>query len=124
LPVHYLHILLAVDLKTAPKLDADGKTYTFEGAVSGYYSDPVPASLWNDRHQRSQSTHTTTQYFYADVSPLLERVLGSSNMKASTKVFVDGDWRPIRGDRPRGDAFFGGLQEFEQPGIDSRVAMW
>jgi hypothetical protein len=103
LPVHYLHILLAVDLKTAPKLDADGKTYTFEGTVSGYYSDPVPASLRNDRHQRSQSTHITTQYFYADVSPRLERVLGSSNMKASTKVFVDGDYRfPVEADSTPG----------------------
>jgi hypothetical protein len=70
LPVHYLHILLAVDLKTAPKLDADGKTYTFEGAVSGYYSDPVLASLQNDRHQKSQSTHTTS---IRETSPFVVR---------------------------------------------------
>ncbi|KAN0083540.1 hypothetical protein V8E54_002628 [Elaphomyces granulatus] len=101
LPVHYVHIMVAVDLKTAPKLSTDGNTYTFEGAVSGYYSDPVPASQRNNRLQRSQSTHVTTQYFYADVSPRLERVLGS--MQPSTKVFVDGDYRfPVEGESTPG----------------------
>jgi len=93
--------MVAVDLKTAPKLSTDGNTYTFEGAVSGYYSDPVPASQRNNRLQRSQSTHVTTQYFYADVSPRLERVLGS--MQPSTKVFVDGDYRfPVEGESTPG----------------------
>jgi hypothetical protein len=54
-------------------------------------------SLRNDRSQRSTSTHTTTQYFYAEVNPLLERVLGSTNMHASTKVFVDGDYIGLHG---------------------------
>ena len=93
--------MVAVDLKTAPKLSTDGNTYTFEGAVSGYYGDPVPASQRNNRLQRSQSTHVTTQYFYADVSPRLERVLGS--MQPSTKVFVDGDYRfPVEGESTPG----------------------
>jgi hypothetical protein len=90
LPVHYLQILVAVDIKTALKLEADGKSYAFEGAVTGFYSDPIPANLRNDRAQRSKSTHTTTQYFYATISPRLERVLGS--LRASTKIFVDGDY--------------------------------
>ena len=91
MPVHYLQILVAVDIKTALKLEADGKSYAFEGAVTGFYSDPIPANLRNDRAQRSKSTHTTTQYFYATISPRLERVLGS--LRASTKIFVDGDYR-------------------------------
>jgi hypothetical protein len=93
LPVHYLNIFVAVDVKTSPKLDDDNKTYAFEGEVSGYYSDPIPISLKDDRQLKSRSTHTTTQYFYADVSPRLDRVLSSPNMKASTKIFVDGDYR-------------------------------
>src|ERR1700684_2240553 len=89
--------MVAVDLKTAPKLSTDGNTYTFEGAVSGYYSDPVPASQRNNRLQRSQSTHVTTQYFYADVSPVL------GGMQPSTKVFVDGDYRfPVEGESTPG----------------------
>jgi hypothetical protein len=80
-----------VDVKTAPKLEADGNSYAFEGAVTGFYSDPIPANLRNDRAQRSRSTHTTTQYFYATISPRLERVLGS--LRASTKIFVDGEYR-------------------------------
>jgi hypothetical protein len=86
-----VHILVAVDVKTAPKLEADGKSYAFEGAVTGFYSDPIPANLRNDRAQKSRSTHTTTQYFYATISPRLERVLGT--LRASTKIFVDGDYR-------------------------------
>jgi hypothetical protein len=93
LPVHYLNIFVAVDIKTTPKLDADNKTYAFEGEVSGYYNDPIPMSLKDDKHLKSKSTHTTTQYFYADVSPRLDRVLRSTNMKPSTKVFLDGDYR-------------------------------
>jgi len=51
--------MVAVDLKTAPKLSTDGNTYTFEGytfegAVSGYYSDPVPASQWNSEQSASK----------------------------------------------------------------------
>ena len=42
---------------------------------------------------KSRFTHTTTQYFYAEVNPRLERVLGSTNMHASSKVFVNGDYR-------------------------------
>jgi hypothetical protein len=80
-----------VDVKTAPKLEADGNSYAFEGAVTGFYSDPIPANLRNDRAQRTRSTHTTNQYFYATISPRLERVLGS--LHASTKIFVDGDYR-------------------------------
>jgi hypothetical protein len=86
-----VHILVAVDVKATPKLEADGKSYAFEGSVTGYYNDPMPASLRNDPAQKSQSTHTTTQYFYATISPRLERVLGS--LHASTKIFVDGDYR-------------------------------
>jgi len=40
LPLHYLNILVAVELKTAPKLDTNGKAYEFEGEVLGYYNDP------------------------------------------------------------------------------------
>ena len=80
-----------MDIKTTPKLEADGKSYEFEGSVTGYYNDPIPASLRNDRSQKSRSTHTTTQYFYATISPRLERVLGT--LRASTKIFVDGDYR-------------------------------
>lgn len=90
LPIHYMHILVAVDVKATPKLEADGKSYAFEGSVTGYYNDPMPASLRNDPAQKSQSTHTSTQYFYATISPRLERVLGS--LHASTKIFVDGDY--------------------------------
>lgn len=99
MPVHYVQIHVAVDLKSVPKLEPGGKTYTFEGAVSGYYNDPIPAALRGDRPQRSHSSHTTNQYFYADVTPRLERVLGSTNMLPSTKLFVDGDYRfPVEGD--------------------------
>jgi hypothetical protein len=49
LPLHYLNIFVAVELKTAPKLDANDKTYAFEGDVLGYYNDPLPASLRNDK---------------------------------------------------------------------------
>jgi len=94
LPVHYVQIHVAVDLKTVPKLEPGGKTYTFEGAVTGYYNDPIPTGLRSDRSQRSHSSHTTNQYFYADVTPRLERVLGSTNMLPSTKLFVDGDSTP------------------------------
>jgi hypothetical protein len=93
LPVHYTRILVAVELKNTPHLEADGKTYTFEGDVSGYYNDPTPPSLRNDKLYKSKFTQTTTQYFYAEINPRLERVLGSTNMHASSKVFVDGDYR-------------------------------
>jgi hypothetical protein len=93
LPIHYVRILVAVELKNTPNLEADGKTYTFEGDVSGYYNDPTPPSLRNDKLYKSRFTHTTTQYFYAEVNPRLERVLGSTNMHASSKVFVNGDYR-------------------------------
>lgn len=94
---------MAVDLKTVPKLEPSGKTYTFEGAVTGYYNDPIPTGLRSDRSQRSHSSHTTNQYFYADVTPRLERVLGSTNMLPSTKLFVDGDYRfPVEGDSTPG----------------------
>ena len=64
---------------------------------------PNPAGHRNDRLQRSLSTHTTTQYFYADVSPRLERILGSTNMQPSTKLFIDGDYRfPVEGDSTPG----------------------
>jgi hypothetical protein len=93
LPIHYVRILVAVELKNTPNLEADAKTYTFEGDVVGYYNDPTPPSLRNDKLHKSGFTHTTTQYFYAQVNPRLERVLGSTNMHASSKVFVDGDYR-------------------------------
>jgi hypothetical protein len=93
LPIHYVRILVAVELKNTPNLEADGKTYTFEGDVSGYYNDPTPPSLRNDKLYKARFTHTTTQYFYAEINPRLDRVLGSTNMHASSKVFVDGDYR-------------------------------
>jgi hypothetical protein len=93
LPIHYVRILVAVELKNTPNLEADGKTYTFEGDVSGYYNDPTPLSLRNDKLYKARFTHTTTQYFYAEINPRLDRVLGSTNMHASSKVFVDGDYR-------------------------------
>jgi hypothetical protein len=74
---------------TTPTIDP--KTYTFEGDVSGYYSDPPSLDLRNDRLHKSRCSQTDTQYFYADVSPRLDRVL--VNMHASTKVFVDGDYQ-------------------------------
>jgi ATP-dependent exoDNAse (exonuclease V) alpha subunit len=36
--------------------------------ILGYYNDPLPASLRNDRLEKSKSTHRTTEYFYANVS--------------------------------------------------------
>jgi hypothetical protein len=93
LPVHYLQILVAVELKTTPRLEENGKTYAFEGDVSGYYNDPLPLNLRNDKSHKSKFNQTTTQYFFATVNPRLERVLGSTNMHASSKVFVDGDYR-------------------------------
>jgi hypothetical protein len=83
-----------------PKLEAAGKTYPCEGAVSGYYNDPKSRQLL----QWSQSTHTTTQYFDVDVNPRLECILGSTNMQPSTKLFIDGDYRfPVEGDSTPGD---------------------
>jgi hypothetical protein len=82
---------LRSDLRSRKNAQPDGKTYTFEGHVSGYYSDPTPPSLRNDRLYKSRCSQTNTQYFYVDVNPRLDRVL--ANMHASTKVFVNGDYR-------------------------------
>lgn len=82
-----------MELKNTPTLEPGGKTYTFEGEVSGYYSDPTPVSLRNDKLHKASFTHSTNQYFYADITPRLERVLGSSSLHATTKLFVDGDYR-------------------------------
>ena len=93
LPVHYLQILVAVELKTTPHLEENSKTYAFEGDVSGYYNDPLPLNLRNNKSHKSKFNQTTTQYFFATVNLCLECVLGSTNMHASSKVFVDGDYR-------------------------------
>jgi hypothetical protein len=80
-------------LKSTPQLQENTKTYTFEGEVSGYYNDPTPLNLRNDKFHKSKFTHNTTQYFFAETNPRLDRVLGSPNMRVSSKVFIDGDYR-------------------------------
>ena len=35
----------------------------------------------------------TTQYFFAEINPRLDRVLGSPNKRASSKIFIDGNYR-------------------------------
>ena len=66
------------------------RTFEFEAKVTGYYGDPAPQALRNDRVFKASQTRTKTQYFYAESSPKFDRTLGSTNLRAQSKLFIDG----------------------------------
>ena len=56
LPVHYLRIHAAVKLCGVPTINNTSQAYEFEADVIGYYNDPTPLSLRNDRLHKSSIT--------------------------------------------------------------------
>jgi hypothetical protein len=90
LPVHQLRIHAATELITIPQYVDSSRTYEFEGAITGFYSDPAPQALRNDKAFRASQTRTKNQYFYAEKSPKFERTLGSSSMRVQSRLFIDG----------------------------------
>lgn len=92
LPVHHLRIHAAAELYGVPTFNDSSRSYEFEADVTGYYNDPTPPSLRNDRLRKSSMTQTKTQWIYADKNPRLDRVLGVSNLHAGTRLFIEGDY--------------------------------
>ncbi len=66
------------------------RTFEFEAKITGYYSDPAPQALRNDRVFKASQTRTKTQYFYAEQSPKFDRTLGNKNLRAQSRLFIDG----------------------------------
>lgn len=92
LPVHHLRIHAAVELCGIPTINNASQAYEFEADVTGYYNDPTPLSLRNDRLHKSGMTHTKTQWIYADKNPRVDRVLGSNSLHAGSRLFIEGDY--------------------------------
>jgi len=81
-----------MELITIPKYVDSSRTYEFEGAITGFYSDPAPQALRNDKAFRASQSRTKNQYFYAEKSPKFDRTLGSSSMRVQTRLFIDGHY--------------------------------
>ncbi|KHO10727.1 hypothetical protein MAA_11685 [Metarhizium robertsii ARSEF 23] len=77
-------------LTCTPRFVDATRTFEFEAKVTGYYGDPVPQALRNDKVFKASQTRTKTQYFYAESSPKFDRTLGSTNLRAQSKLFIDG----------------------------------
>lgn len=73
-----------------PRFVDTTRTFEFEAKITGYYTDPAPQSLRNDRAFKASQTRTKTQYIYAEQSPKFDRTLGNKNLRAQTKLFIEG----------------------------------
>lgn len=73
-----------------PQFVDANRTFEFEAKVTGYYGDPAPQALRNDRVFKASQTRTKAQYFYAESSPKFDRTLGSTSLRAQSKLFIDG----------------------------------
>ncbi|KID81268.1 hypothetical protein MGU_11350 [Metarhizium guizhouense ARSEF 977] len=90
LPIHQLRINAAAELTCTPRFVDATRTFEFEAKVTGYYGDPAPQSLRNDRAFKASQTRTKTQYIYAEQSPKFDRALGNENLRAQSRLFIDG----------------------------------
>lgn len=90
LPIHQLRINAAAELTCTPRFVDATRTFEFEAKLTGYYGDPAPPALRNDRAFKASQTRTKTQYIYAEQSPKFDRTLGSGNLRAQSRLFIDG----------------------------------
>jgi len=90
LPIHQLRINAAAELTCTPRFVDATRTFEFEAKVTGYYGDPAPQALRNDRAFKASQTRTKTQYIYAEQSPKFDRTLGNENLRAQSRLFIDG----------------------------------
>ncbi|KAF5127311.1 hypothetical protein E5D57_008241 [Metarhizium anisopliae] len=90
LPIHQLRINAAAELTCTPRFVDAARTFEFEAKLTGYYGDPAPPILRNDRVFKASQTRTKTQYIYAEQSPKFDRTLGSENLRAQSRLFIDG----------------------------------
>lgn len=90
LPIHQLRINAAAELTCTPRFVDATRTFEFEAKITGYYGDPAPQTLRNDRAFKASQTRTKTQYIYAERSPKFDRTLGNANLRAQSKLFIDG----------------------------------
>jgi hypothetical protein len=90
LPIHQLRINAAAEVTCIPRFVDATRAFEFEAKITGYYGDPAPQALRNDRAFKTPQTRTKTQYIYAEKSPKFDRTLGSKNLRVQSRLFIDG----------------------------------
>jgi hypothetical protein len=89
LPIHQLRINAAAELTCVPRFVDATRTFEFEAKITGYYTDPAPQALRNDRAFKASQTRTKTQYIYAEQSPKFDRTLGNKNLRTQSRLFIE-----------------------------------